>query len=731
MSAKGINPLEAHWEKIALGVVLLAAIGILVMQFTSSRQVTVGSKSVPIHKAYGELKTRAQVVKGQLEAVVEEADMPQPPAGSPGAAVFASALAEGVAPKSELAIALGGTGAAIEATSGVGAANDVRLAVLEVPATSSPEVATVLGTLHPAEYKNSPEVRALLADPEVPDHVSVSVEAEFDAATLLARLSTDPDGPSGPIVPIPRSWWNNRVEILAVQLEREELRAGGEWGDRTIVDQMPGRFSLLEELENVEALDQMDAMVQAASQEAGRVRRPRYYDHVFGAEWVEPSAVETVAVSVADDPAIRRELRQLEQVQRGIDAAIKNVQKEGGQTQEPFRLEDGEAGRGRDVQPQGQGRGQGRPGRGRDQPADSGPNQRVIDRNLATIDRNVEQETDIIESLLDAGVPEEEINFPSNWQGFEDAPDPRDEAEDEIDDLPLLESDMVRVWNHDVTVERGKTYRYRMVISINNPMFGHDAGLVEEQKSMASIRLLQSAPSAWSAPVRVDDQTYYFITSAHEGGVGGIGNNRNARATALIASFRWGYWRTGTVNLQPGDLIAGGVDAPELGETFTALFEAVPEIDAPAGDPGRPVGRPGRQMDRPNIAPGRDRGPGRGGRRGPGGFDDQPFDVEDIEFGEVSVRHEAVFLDVSELPGRDEVKRAFVRNADGGIAVHDPESVRGLESYLRIAQSAAAGKEALTPREAEPEDGGFNRPPPRDPGGGFQPPPGGGGGGGG
>ena len=49
------------------------------------------------------------------------------------------------------------------------------------------------------------------------------------------------------------------------------------------------------------------------------------------------------------------------------------------------------------------------------------------------------------------------------------------EEESEISSETILSGDLW-VWAHDMTVEPGKTYRYRMTLQLANPFFGHKIG---------------------------------------------------------------------------------------------------------------------------------------------------------------------------------------------------------------------------------------------------------------
>ena len=126
---------------------------------------------------------------------------------------------------------------------------------------------------------------------------------------------------------------------------------------------------------------------------------------------------------------------------------------------------------------------------------------------------------------------------------------------------PLLENPSVKVWAHDVSVERGRTYRYQLRVVLNNPMFGQGNVMVPEQQQWASAPVVRSEPSAWSEPVKVDDESYFFIVGAS---AADARVNRLASARAELFVFKWGRWRKADTSLEPGDRLEATVKYPDF-----------------------------------------------------------------------------------------------------------------------------------------------------------------------
>ena len=112
-----------------------------------------------------------------------------------------------------------------------------------------------------------------------------------------------------------------------------------------------------------------------------------------------------------------------------------------------------------------------------------------------------------------------------------------------------------RVWGHDLTVRPGVTYRYRLRVSMLNPLFqkSQAAGVLGE--SYFNQMSVQSPPSAWTEPVVIDPVYRFFV-------VGGSGSEREA--TIEVWRLFNGRARVGEFRVNPGDLL-GGVVSVDVG----------------------------------------------------------------------------------------------------------------------------------------------------------------------
>ncbi len=104
----------------------------------------------------------------------------------------------------------------------------------------------------------------------------------------------------------------------------------------------------------------------------------------------------------------------------------------------------------------------------------------------------------------------------------------------------------IQLWAHDLQVESGKTYRYKMRYTISNPLFTFKNLLPADKQALAAQFSIDSAISKESAPVQIPDTTSYFVNNANAG-----------RASATIDVFVWGIGGVvkTRVTAEPGDLV--------------------------------------------------------------------------------------------------------------------------------------------------------------------------------
>jgi hypothetical protein len=102
----------------------------------------------------------------------------------------------------------------------------------------------------------------------------------------------------------------------------------------------------------------------------------------------------------------------------------------------------------------------------------------------------------------------------------------------------------------DQTAASGKTYRYRIVYKLYNPLFNGLPERVANKKWIDQFDLV-SPPSEYSPSITVPQQTYVYCS-----------NSQGARSGSFpfdVITWAKGQWRRETFSVSPGDPI-GGVD---------------------------------------------------------------------------------------------------------------------------------------------------------------------------
>lgn len=749
MKLKGISIFEQHIEKVFVGIIFLALLVILAWQFLAGQStIKVGTRDgVPLGEAWGAVAEEARRVQAKLESTQTPQDVDATAAVEP-IVKFNETFRGPVSPARALASAIGE--AANVGNVGAGAPSSIApLAELVIPGPSTPFGAAHLTLISPVEAQN-PDVAAVLP-PAMPfDKAGVTVEATISGAAILEALTADPDGQAGPIRAMPRHWWDGSIQILDVLMEREELTPTGEWTGLTTIAPLPGRFSMRSDLEQpFDGAAQLKERARLATEYAEYIRRPQYYASAMGEKWMTPTdrrdADEKLAAQAgtADEATrIRRQIADLQGRQRRVEQDLANLAA-GGQRPPPPSPPPGGGGGGGGGGKGAGGGGGGGGGGDRNQPRDTRDTTDVRRKQLESRITELQREiARLVERLRGMG---EDVSM-NGPQDAGTAPQPEPDSANRTE-APLLENPSIRLWAHDVFVERGKTYRYRLRVVLNNPMFGQGNVMIDEQKPWSLQPMVQSAPSEWSEPVRVDDESYFFITSANP--VTPL--NRTAGARAEMFIFKWGRWRKGDVQLEPGDRLRAEVKYPDLSGLIAALpIEPGAQPGQPAVPPPPPLAQPGPSGRLPGQppAPSPPPNPNREDRRDPGGrlpgpggvpprpdqpAPDQPKPAQ-LPMLTERVAVDAIFLSVASAQAVEAAGStrsgmvAYLRDQTGAVVPRYPDLEKASTILARLAHSVSqAGSDIQAEQPDKPVD--VPRPPGRDreP----PPPPGGGGGGGG
>lgn len=526
---KGIPFWEQYLEFMVIGAVLVVLVLFVAMQFIGSGNVVSNLKPSDVNEKLGAEARR-------LDAMLS------PDAGSTTPSEPALRYDEF---SQRLAASVGGAQplpqlyafVPIEFT-GVGVGTDIEFVEPTLPAPTRAIAVQHFDSLADGVVEQYDELRGRFTQP--PHDVSwMTVGALFDRDAILRRLREG--GNSGGPAPIPASWLE-RVFVVNVKLERETY-ANGQFGNRRVVDVLPSQFHLRSELEGTIGAGMRDSILTMLRDDAvqRQLIQPTFLPTRNGS-WLPPDMTPEKPGRDLEDDQIDAE--KLIRERQRLVAERENVRRElgdlgdpaptpgptpgptprgpGGPIPPPSGPPGGGGGLGGPQQPGGGGAGGGA------RPVDEN-RRRELNRRLVTLDRRILN----IERVLQ----QHNINY-------------------DRDSIAPTEIDARLVWAHDMDIEPGKTYRYRIVVEAYNPFFARKMNLIPAQQHLADSFTLVSQPGEWSEPIYVRPPIQTFITRASVQAQGSIGGDTR-RATAEVYRYFDGRWWSQQFNLEPGNRIGG------------------------------------------------------------------------------------------------------------------------------------------------------------------------------
>lgn len=705
MKLKGINPVEQHVEKIVLGVVALVLLGVLTLQFAiPPKGVMVDNQEVPPEKALDPVLAQAR----RMLAKMNDPEPSLPDVSQQDIiSLYTSKVTQATVPSERFAAL--GPGMNLGSLEATDVAGSGVYALPSLPEPTGVMAAAYRGSVHPSEWAASKALRERLGEEQPFDLGAVTVQAFIDGSQIRSALLNDADGDDGATRPLPPSWWRSGFEVLGVQLERERMLSDGSWGERTIVEGMPGRVDVLAELEDLKTHDPLTVveMTRLAAQEMDQITKPMFYRTVAGERWKPPAAALNAGGS--DNEQVNRLVRRAKGLERDAqtlrDAMDRESERGAAPSAPTGRGGGGGGGKG--------GRGGGKGGAGGARPPSRNSGTPREDPRIARLEGMLDQ-IDEIEAELNT------LGYALDGSLMETG-----EIDEDVFGKPdgLFQNDRLALWSHDVSVVGGEVYRYRLRPVFNNPAFGREQALSEEQQELAASPTLPGPWSSWTAPVQALADEYYFVVNARETDKLGGG----PQASVELYEFYYGYYRRATMTAEPGDQLYAEARVPDgLVLYDLTKLDQLDDLQRP------PAPAPGRGRNAP--AP---RGGGKGGGRmapgmdSPSDFDprgrgtatlseSQDDEAQAIEgepaLRKLPIRVDAVLLDVAKVPGSSgeqkgalvaapEAFRAFLTNSTGGfVSVRLPNLDEMSPVYQAVESSWRAGQRASAPDIAEAQE---------------------------
>jgi hypothetical protein len=535
---KGIPIWEQYIELMVLGAVSAIVVALLLLQFLGPGNVVNDIRPDQINHR---LTSEAQRIETQL---APDAPPPIPPRNyEPVFPSFAALLKEGIGVEPtlprlgpDLGVAAGGE------RIGPGAIYTVPV----IPAASVAAAQQYYDGLEETVLDEHPSLRERWS--QAPYDISwVTVAALVNTSTIMQRFR---EGGNGAVAP-PSTWYRDRVTFVDVRVERERYM-DGQWGERTELKPLPGQVSFRAEIaREVDARrrDEILAMLHEPGGEVHVVRPPFFTTRSEGQQWPDPR-----------DPGdgardIPRMIRTLQLVRAQRDEAQRELDELRGSRRPDDDRRSPTPGRAPTPERRGpSGPGGPAPGPGPSPGPSPGPERgprpeerqtetriRDLERSVNQLSRNVQR----LEGILrEAGVNVDNLEKPA-------------------------QTDEELVWAHDINVEPGNTYRYRVVYDVYNPFFARRLHLTEEQHRLADQFVLSSEAAEWSEPVHVKPSVHMYVTRAFPAGQDrAVGGAAAVFGSATVEVFRFhdGRWWSHSFTVEPGQRIGGVRDTGRRGE---------------------------------------------------------------------------------------------------------------------------------------------------------------------
>jgi len=430
---------------------------------------------------------------------------------------------------------------------------------------------SVLSNQMPA--RDEPGFIKLIGYGETRDFNYVSVAATFDMDEWVRRLQSGEKNKR-----VPQRWWNGMLGICGVMLQRQELdEATGEWGQTVMVDPLPNQLAYTsgyQTQDNRQVIKETIQLIRVNQERIARTEFPQTSGNVL---WSPPNedAQELDAEGQRKlsrlNATIKRLQEQIETLEQQMQQAREATQQEGRRPERsrtPRGRGGADAGGGYDAGGGGARasrttRARGGSNRQANSPQTPQERVRLFNEQLvqAKIDRNtlLGIESDVLSQQGYSSLPQG-----GNAYGGYDGGSPGaargyggySGEEGGYGSTPGLglqpqepESRQIKVWAHDLSIKPGKTYRYRVVVAVLNPL--HRRPRIAEAQKAENFNKLSLGPdqeelqaSPWSESVQVDRRHYFFMV-------------KGSVASARVEVWRIydGQWIDQEFDVRPGDPI--------------------------------------------------------------------------------------------------------------------------------------------------------------------------------
>jgi hypothetical protein len=523
------------WEEYVEYAVLVVAIAVLGWfawgAFGTNIEVREGKRMLNASNIDDELASAASALESKLRDGTPspiEIGRPAPLSGS-----FNSKFASSVSPNSRVLFPGLDLSAEIEINQDV----QSELRMYASPVFEAPQKIRThqwFGSIEESEVEQTSTLNEIVDGPPY-DTTWVQVAAKFDLDAAIAAFTTSTDE----LDAIPTQWFENGADIFDLVIERQVLE-GDTWSIAETVSVLPGQLSFRTKLSGgeVDAMERDAIVKQLRKGDQEQIVQPAFY----ALKGAQPVGIETPSTWEGEEEAFLEEgpladlHTSLKRIETIIESQIKSIAK----IEEQIDEEKKKGGSG----PIGSG---------------GGSNSTKIKR--------------LEKKLL---VAHEKLSKFTN---------DKSSIEEEIAELERIEGELTETvmsgevwfWAHDLSVDQGKTYRYKMTLELANPFFGHKPSLYEEQKELAASPTTPTASSEWSEAVEVQQSAQWFVVRANRAN-DGYSSNLSDRGSVSIDMFEFsdGAWAENNRRIYVGQPLQ---EEPTDGEDIWFLLDVLEDTD--------------------------------------------------------------------------------------------------------------------------------------------------------
>lgn len=544
---KGISLIEQHIEKLVVAILAIVLVAVLGMQFlTAPNRVPMGGEEVDPAGIESRLRAKADSIRGRLAG--GGADEPLVEGGIPKVADdFIAGLDRPVSPRPELPPIDHSLAASLlpsDVSSG-----DVTFHVPRFPPLDMVEVRQESATIKASVVSDTAGLSELLPSPGSSGDVDLTWSipvARIDLKGIRGELRAARSGTS----PIPELWYNGNLFLVDLVFERQELGEAG-WGEATAVSPLPGKFSLRKELGKADADLRDEVFRLLGSRERSlAILQPDFYETVREVFTAGAVLGMTDAAAEGDSDEVKRLKRSLSEKEVNLKRVEADLKELGGPlrgSDEKDKRKGDRPGRGDDSgQGGGGGGGSKTPGSGMGFGSGTAGGKRGVSGSGTADDEATRSRRRLLTNQFDRLTADVE-RLKAELAKLK--PDAVASSAQDAEDL--AKSDSLLVWGHDLGIQPGATYRYRVRAEIYNPFFARKRQLTAEQAPLADAFTLRTEVSEWGEPVRIEPEVSFFLVDASPG------EGRLGLGSARFEIFRYidGERRRESFVVQPGDRI--------------------------------------------------------------------------------------------------------------------------------------------------------------------------------